>query len=710
MSHFGLALSGGGFRATLFHLGVIRYLRDAGALTMVSDIASVSGGSILAAHLVLNWDRYTGSDEDFAEAAAEVIRFVQFDVRNHIVRRLPLQFVARSLARLSRWESHQLTPNALLENYYKAFLYGDRRLLELPEKPGLHILATNVSDGVLSVFNRDGLYIGKRSEGKEGRAAEDEREPFQHIPGKMASIAKVVAASSAFPGFFPPVTITADDLGVREGHFPDESFTDGGVYDNLGTRAFAWLAEHHGHTYDRVLVSDAGKPFQILGDATLGFVAQSIRASDILWDRVWQLERENFGDQNGFFFVPVTDVIDPKADAHCLHPVIQAEISSIRTDLDRFTDLEINALVQHGYEVTRGVHHHIENIALVPIHEGPLWEPLPDRSSLSGALGRVEEPPSGVSHEHHTARLAGTSTPVRIAEQLRRSSERKVWGTLLDMRDWPTYLYVLIAVVLFGWLPVHFYRLHRHAALLTSVIDSIAEGDPDIRLVLDLVERNPMAGWSKYEIHDHDETTESNFEGVDILSRSRILDLRSLEFSSGGAVSSGRVATRDRISLKFTEESKHGRTLVLRSYLPITDVEFRHPADQPPVEVRRVQGGDSVDKQHDVYEFHINLSGVPVETAVTLEIGASLRFEEQMPSRIPYYLEQRSELLTVWMLFPENHPYRSYKLVRYPFDSSAPPEPIPSRYTIDHPYGTLLGWSAINPKADMVYECRWLGE
>ena len=237
MLHYGLALSGGGFRATLFHLGVIRYMRDMGALQTVCDIASVSGGSILAAHLVLNWDRYTGSDEEFAEAAAEVIRFVQFDVRNHIVRRLPLQLGLRWLAKLSRWESRRLTPNAMLEDYYKDFLYGDRRLFELPEKPGLHILTTNVSDGVLAVFNRDGLFIERRDDEVEG-----EHDRFRHIPGRMASIAKVVAASSAFPGFFPPVTITADDLGVREGNFPDESFTDGGVYDNLGTRAFAWLA------------------------------------------------------------------------------------------------------------------------------------------------------------------------------------------------------------------------------------------------------------------------------------------------------------------------------------------------------------------------------------------------------------------------------------------------------------------------------------
>jgi hypothetical protein len=149
---------------------------------------------------------------------------------------------------------------------------------------------------------------------------------------------------------------------------------------------------------------------------------------------------------------------------------------------------------------------------------------------------------------------------------------------------------------------------------------------------------------------------------------------------------------------------------VLRSYLPITNVEFRHPADQPPVEVRKVSEADVNGKQHTVYEFHIDLSKQPVETSVTIEIGASLEFEEAMPGRIPYYLEQQTELITVWMLFPENHPYRTYKLVRYPMEGDAAPEPVPSRYTIDHPYGSLLGWSAINPRAGMVYECRWTGD
>jgi predicted acylesterase/phospholipase RssA len=237
MAKLGLALSGGGFRATLFHLGVVRFLRDAGALRDVTDIASVSGGSILAAHLVLNWDRYNGDDQRFDEVTAQNLKFVQFDVRNHIVRRLPLIYVLGFLAKRLPGRARGLTANAILERYYSRFLYGDRCLYELPERPRLHILTTNVSNGGLSVFNRDGLFIQQRTA--------DGAPQFEHVSGQMAGIARIVGASSAFPGFFPPVAIRAGDLGVREGQFPTEWFTDGGVYDNLGMRAFSWLKERN---------------------------------------------------------------------------------------------------------------------------------------------------------------------------------------------------------------------------------------------------------------------------------------------------------------------------------------------------------------------------------------------------------------------------------------------------------------------------------
>ena len=693
MSTIGLALSGGGFRATLYHLGVIRYLRDSGSLPLIGDIAAVSGGSILAAHLVLNWDRYTGTDAEFAEAAGEVIRFVQHDVRNRIVRRLPLLFPIRLFGKLTGWSAANFTPNALLEKYYRTFLYGDRRLFELPEQPALHMLATNVSDGVMAVFNREGLHIQKREQG--------ETDPFRHVAGQTATIAKVVSASSAFPGFFPPVEIAAHDLGVHEGQFPTESFTDGGVYDNLGIRGFAWLADHCGRSYHRVIVSDAGKPFQILGNAPLGFIAQSIRATDILWDRVWQLERENFGDQNGFHFLPVTHVVDAHEDPHGLHPVVQAEVSGIRTDLDRFNDLEVNALVAHGYEVARSFHRRMGAKALRPVHDGPPWEPLPGRHSV------MVSPPAEASHG--TARTTGTNSSARLAELLRRSSHRKVWATLLDWKDWPSYLYVALGLLLFVYLPMRFYAVHRRAEMLTSVIDSIAKGDPDIRLVLDLVESDPVTGWQKLDVTDAAEPTVDDYAGVEILSYSRINDLRTAWSGGLRPDRGGQVRFRDRVVIRLTDDTRRQKGVVFRTALPVEGVEYRQPNGSIPGRVRRVKERAADGSEESRYEYHVDLSDAPVGEPVSLELAAVVRYTSLPAGRLPLVMQFNADLLTVWILFPDDHPYRRYQLVTYPRGQDAAVEPLTSRYTIDHPYGRLIGWSVIMPKQGSVYECRWTG-
>ena len=83
-----LCLSGGGFRATFFHLGVVRRLATAGWLEKVTHVFAVSGGSILAAHMALYWESYTSSDDDdFQRVASELIEFGQRDVRGRILRR-----------------------------------------------------------------------------------------------------------------------------------------------------------------------------------------------------------------------------------------------------------------------------------------------------------------------------------------------------------------------------------------------------------------------------------------------------------------------------------------------------------------------------------------------------------------------------------------------------------------------------------------------
>ena len=684
MPSLGLALSGGGFRATLYHLGVVRFLRDAGALQNVTDIASVSGGSILAAHLVLNWDRYNGDDANFAAAASEIVKFVQFDLRNHIVRRLPMQVPFRLLAKLRFVDGRRFTPNALLEGYYKKHLYGDRCLYELPEQPMLHMLSTNVSTGALSAFNRNGLFIQQR--GDDGGL------PFAHVPGQLASISRVVGASSAFPGFFPPVEITAADLGVRDGQFPTEFFTDGGVYDNLGLRAFLWLKEQQVE-FEHVLVSDAGKPFQVLSDAALGVVGQSVRATDILWDRVWQLERENFGKHAGFTFLPVTESVDVHEDPTALHAVVQAEVQSIRTDLDRFSTEEINALAQHGYEVTRKLCRQHNLLGDLPLPDGPPWAPTGSSQTTT---------------QTHTLSMdAGATT--KLARRLRESSRRRVWSTLFDWRDWPSYLFLAIALLLF--------ILSAAAGLrvVPQVADASGHHCVDRKW---RTRHSPDPGTRNFGSHGRlgwrrnrrkGGADRGDYEGVEIISHSRIYDLRQWDPDAESLDRQGHVYVRDRIELKLLESYQGDGHVTFSVPNRMENTEFRQPEGGIRGIISRVaEPTDEGGLSRTIYEFEYDLSEALPEEPVAIEV--ELIGSVPKTVRAPFQTHAKTDVISVWLLFPADRPYRTYSLVSYPIDRSLPAIPMPNRFAIDHPYGFLIGWSVVNPDPDRVYECRWTSE
>ena len=81
---------------------MVCFLNDIGRLKHVKHIISVSGGSVLAGHLLLNWDKYAkGSRKDFAETAQGLLDFIQEDMRGDILRHVFVSPVCWVLAALA---------------------------------------------------------------------------------------------------------------------------------------------------------------------------------------------------------------------------------------------------------------------------------------------------------------------------------------------------------------------------------------------------------------------------------------------------------------------------------------------------------------------------------------------------------------------------------------------------------------------------------
>lgn len=245
----GVCLSGGGYRAMLFHLGSLLRLVEIGYLGSQSipselgameRISSVSGGSITSAALGQNWEKLRlnedGARERFFEHVITPIRGLastSIDVKSVLFGLLPFTSVAKQIA-----------------NAYRKYLFDRRSLDAFPESPRFVVNATNLQSGVLWRFMRPYTRDWKVGE------IPKERKTFE--------IAVAVGASSAFPPFLSPVKLKltnndyAPDTGgkgsndlQRTPFTTHPTLSDGGVYDNLGLET-VW--KH----YKTVLVSDAG--------------------------------------------------------------------------------------------------------------------------------------------------------------------------------------------------------------------------------------------------------------------------------------------------------------------------------------------------------------------------------------------------------------------------------------------------------------------
>ncbi len=343
----GLALSGGGLRATLFHLGVLRFLFESGLLVRVKFIGGVSGGSILAMHAGLKWDRYAGDGASFELAAREIIEFCRLDVRNRILRRWLFAWVTLVPRLLLRWSRIQLLQSTYTRLFGRATL-NDLRPTDAIPRPRIIAQSVSLSTGQPCSFGRSGFMWYELDENGFLREREVSK-LTPHLP-----IALAVAASSAFPPMFPPVCITARLLHVGNHEFPNAQYiTDGGVYDNLGIERPLWYYEQ-APELDAFVVSDAGGTFDWeFGSFGMAF-PRNMRATGLLMKRVGDLVYQRLAARSRHAFVQlgIASATDSLASG-TLPPSVQRRVSGIRTDLNSFSNLEIDSLIRHGFAVAR---------------------------------------------------------------------------------------------------------------------------------------------------------------------------------------------------------------------------------------------------------------------------------------------------------------------------------------------------------------------
>jgi NTE family protein len=263
-----LCLSGGGFRAMLFHVGALWRLNELGWLKQLSRVSSVSGGSITAGMLARHWGDLTF---DGANVATNFGSKLVDPIR---------EFAGRTVD-VGAGLKGAFLPGSIADRVadsYDEHLFDHATLQDLPDDPPRFVFnATNLQSGVLWRFSKK--YMWDYRVGK--------------IESPQLRLAIAVAASSAFPPFLSPLTLKLDESDYVPGTGTDLQqpaymqrpvLSDGGVYDNLGLET-AWKR------YRTILVSDGGGHFSPKSRIRTNWPLQAQRVLGVIDGQVRSLRK-----------------------------------------------------------------------------------------------------------------------------------------------------------------------------------------------------------------------------------------------------------------------------------------------------------------------------------------------------------------------------------------------------------------------------------
>jgi predicted acylesterase/phospholipase RssA len=400
----GLALSGGGFRASYYHLGVLARLAELDVLRHVEVLSCVSGGSIVGACYWLTLRKRMLEPKAMdRHAYVQLVRdlITHFNEAVGTDLRATVQPNLRSvIRRFTKGEKGVLDPEAtaevLEERFYRPLMEGegpiymhdlvftpadhDPRLTGDPVfHPGRHnwlrkhkvpvlvLNATSVNTGHAWQFTP--TWMGE-SPWAIHEAADSvprlEWAWYEPAAEWRVRVGQAVAASASVPGLFAPLR-----LGNHYVDGTDVRLVDGGAYDNQGSVSLLALG------CNVLIVSDASGQFlleQSPEDGVGGLLPYAMRSMDSLMARVRLANfadlsaRKKAGLLRGLMFLHMKEGLDADPirlkfsqksyqlertalSSSGVRKDFQQALAELRTDLDVFSPLEATGLMACGYKM-----------------------------------------------------------------------------------------------------------------------------------------------------------------------------------------------------------------------------------------------------------------------------------------------------------------------------------------------------------------------
>lgn len=342
----GLALSGGGFRATAFGLGALRALHDRDVLEKVNVVSGISGGSLLTAMWAYGPKRF----DEFDDTVTALLR-----------RGLQAELARRAFTPRAAWRATLSTMRALGTRQGRSYSRTDALVEALASRPfGAQKMTEVRHAGLHTVISATDMRTGNAVRFGSALSASS---PYGKIVDEV-TVAEAVAASAAFPVLLPALHrryMFQRTDGTR--HDEELAMTDGGVYDNLGLAPLlpGRSARYSPHVYDLdyIIAVDAGRgrgertPARFLtGRLTHSFDITHTKSQDAARSRIHSIGQA--AEIKGFLHVYL-GMHDDRLPTPMADLIPRGAVHAYPTNFAAMTKSDLDAIVIRGEQLTRSL-------------------------------------------------------------------------------------------------------------------------------------------------------------------------------------------------------------------------------------------------------------------------------------------------------------------------------------------------------------------
>ena len=410
IDRLGLGLSGGGFRASFFHIGILAQMADQGLLRHVEVISTVSGGSIIGALYYLHVKKLLESipdDRITDQHYIDIVKEIELDFLKATEKNIRMStftnFIANFKMVLFEYSRSDRIAKLYNEAFYQLVLSGVSDPIQMQElkiypkggSTNFYPLTDNNSRKAkvpILVLNATSLNSGRNWQFTAQTMGEPpvlginkfDKKPIRlrradgdgygnmvntPINQQQFSLGHAVAASACVPILFDPLAISNLYYNREDKENIRVQLVDGGVFDNQGTDGLL--------QYDCTcfVISDAAGQMGTENNPAVDAIPVALRVGSILQDRVRTESllhltatntnnvafislREGLGIQQIGWFdknnIQAPDIlIPPSSQDFGVDPRVQDSLSKMRTDLDAFTEVEAYSLMLDAYLMSK---------------------------------------------------------------------------------------------------------------------------------------------------------------------------------------------------------------------------------------------------------------------------------------------------------------------------------------------------------------------